>query len=45
MREVLEHGERRLIAVSTGSLVSMEKISRRPQDLADIDALSRIGAP
>ena len=44
-RQAIQVGNHRLKVVSKEGLITMKRLSGRPQDLADIDALNRIGNP
>ena len=44
-RETIEFESQRMHVVSRDGLIKMKQIASRPQDLADIDALSRLLPP
>ncbi|MFO0941249.1 MAG: hypothetical protein U0930_10815 [Pirellulales bacterium] len=44
-RQIIQLGNHRLKVVSKSGLITMKRLSGRPQDLADIDALNRIENP
>ena len=44
-RETIEFESQRMHVVSRDELIKMKQIASRPQDLADIDALSRLLPP
>ncbi len=44
-RQAIQLGNHRLKVVSKDGLITMKRLSGRPQDLADIDALNRIENP